>query len=224
MAVPFALGVGISGYMIDVLQYDVKTDYISFFVFIGTAMSITAFPVLARILKEGGLIYTRPGALVMGAAAINDAIAWCLLTLAISIGNAGNVSIAGYNFLSMLAFAGGLFSIVRVILEKIVVYVESFNTPLMDANLFAFMIICVLLSAWTTNVLGVHYIFGAFLFGLIVPRESRIFHECVERMEKFILIFTLPLYFALSGLKTDITTISTSKEAGMAILVIVSQG
>lgn len=91
----------------------------------------------------------------------------------------------------------------------------------MDANLFAFILICVFLSAWTTQVLGVHYIFGAFLFGLIVPRESKIFHECVERMEKLILIFTLPIYFAISGLKTDITTIKTKEEAGMAILVIV---
>lgn len=80
MAVPFALGVAISGFMIDILQSDQDTKFISFFVFIGTAMSITAFPVLARILKEGGLIYTRPGALVMGAAAINDAIAWYNLT------------------------------------------------------------------------------------------------------------------------------------------------
>lgn len=80
MAVPFALGIGISRVMFDVLQSndpeykDVK--FTSFFVFIGTAMSITAFPVLARLLKEGGLIYTRPGALTMGAAALNDAIAW----------------------------------------------------------------------------------------------------------------------------------------------------
>ena len=221
MAIPFALGIAVSGLMIDVLQADQDTNYVSFFVFIGTAMSITAFPVLARILKEGGLIYTRPGALVMGAAAINDAIAWCLLTLAISLGNAGNILVAGYNFLCIVAFAAGLFTIVRVILEKIVTYVEAFNTPLMDANLFAFILICVFLSAWTTQVLGVHYIFGAFLFGLIVPRESKIFHECVERMEKFILIFTLPLYFAISGLKTDITTIKTNEEAGMAILVIV---
>lgn len=221
MGIPFALGIAVSGFMIDILQNDQDNNYVSFFVFIGTAMSITAFPVLARILKEGGLIYTRPGALVMGAAAINDAIAWCLLTLAISLGNAGNIAVAGENFACVVAFAAGLFTIVRVILEKIVTSVEAFNTPLMDANLFAFILICVFLSAWTTQVLGVHYIFGAFLFGLIVPRESKIFHECVERMEKLILIFTLPLYFAISGLKTDITTIKTNEEAGMAILVIV---
>jgi Kef-type K+ transport system membrane component KefB len=194
-----------------------ETDYKSFCVFIGTAMSITAFPVLARILREGNLILTRPGAITMSAAAVDDAVAWCLLTLAISMSNAGNDSVAGYNFMCVVTFAIGLLTVIRAILEKIVIFVEAFNTPLMDGNLFAFILICVFLSSWTTSNLGVHYIFGAFLFGLIVPRKSRIFHECTERIEVLILTFNLPLYFALSGLKTDIT----QADAGMVILVIV---
>ena len=98
MCVPFCLGIAISKTLIDNLQKGDPTlqdNYVGFFVFIGTAMSITAFPVLARILKEGGLIYTAPGALVLGAAAINDAVAWCLLILAISIANAKNMATAG---------------------------------------------------------------------------------------------------------------------------------
>lgn len=79
IALPFALGVSISSTLINKLQYDMNTDYKSFCVFIGTAMSITAFPVLARILKEGNLILTRPGAITMSAAAVDDAVAWCLL-------------------------------------------------------------------------------------------------------------------------------------------------
>eukprot|EP01034_Spumella_vulgaris_P030779 gene30779-38043_t len=164
----------------------------------GTAMSITAFPVLARLLKEGGLIYTRPGALAMGAAAFDDATAWCLLILSISIANARNLNIA--------------------VLNRLVRWVEK-ERPALNTHLFALTICLVFLSAWTTNLLGVHFIFGAFIFGLIVPRDSSLWHVCLERMELFVLTITLPLYFALSGLRTDVTTIQTGAEGAMLLLV-----
>ena len=223
MAVPFALGIAISRVMFDVLQGNdpayADVSFVSFFVFIGTAMSITAFPVLARILKEGGLIYTKAGAMTMGAAALNDAIAWCLLTLAISIANAGNMAIAGYVFLTVAAFALGLILIIRPIFEYIVEYVEKMHNPTMNNNLFAFTMCILFMCAWTTALLGVHAIFGAFLFGLIVPRGSHLFKECNERIEEFVVTVTLPLYFALSGLKTDVTTIHTGDEGAITILV-----
>eukprot|EP01034_Spumella_vulgaris_P009371 gene9371-11895_t len=156
----------------------------------GTAMSITAFPVLARMLKEGGLIYTRPGALAMGAAAIDDATAWCLLILAISIANAKNMNIAGLVFLCVFCYAMGLFFLIRPILAKIVHYVEGLKNPLLNQHLFAFTLCLVFLSAWTTYLLGVHFIFGAFIFGLIVPRDSQLFHDCIEKMEQFVLTVT----------------------------------
>lgn len=225
MAVPFALGVGVSRVMFDVLQGNdpayKDVSFVSFFVFIGTAMSITAFPVLARILKEGGLIYTKAGAMTMGAAALNDAIAWCLLTLAISIANAGNLAVAGYVFLTVAAFALGLIVIIRPIFEYVVEYVEKMHNPTMNNNLFAFTICIMFMCAWTTALLGVHAIFGAFLFGLIVPRGSHLFKECNERIEEFVVTVTLPLYFALSGLKTDVTTIHTAAEGEITILVCV---
>lgn len=225
MAVPFALGVAISRIMFDVLQGDdpafKDVDFVSFFVFIGTAMSITAFPVLARLLKEGGLIYTSAGAMAMGAAALNDAVAWCLLTLAISIANAGNMATAGYIFLCVVGFALCLFFVIKPLFEELVTYVEAMHRPDMHQNLFVLTLVILFMSAWTTALLGVHAIFGAFLFGLIVPRGSHLFKECNERMEELVLGFTLPLYFALSGLKTDVTTISTGKEGAICVLVCV---
>jgi Kef-type K+ transport system membrane component KefB len=155
MAVPFAIGVGISRVMFDVLQGDdpeyKDVSFVSFFVFIGTAMSITAFPVLARLLKEGGLIYTPAGAMAMGAAALNDAIAWCLLTLAISIANAGNMATAGYIFLTVVGFASTLFFAVRPIFEHIVLKVEAMHRPDMNANLFVVTLCILFMSAWTTG-------------------------------------------------------------------------
>lgn len=224
MAVPFALGIAISKVMFDVLQPEELYRHVSapsFFVFIGTAMSITAFPVLARILKEGGLIYTPPGAMAMGAAALNDAIAWCLLVLAISIANSGNLPVAGYVFSCVAGFAILLFAVVRPLLEALVSYVEAQNNEAMSSNLFSFTLCMVFICAFTTAVLGVDAIFGSFIFGLIIPRNSRLFHNCVEKIEDLVVSFTLPLYFTLSGLKTDVTTIRTKEEAAITVLVCV---
>jgi len=204
-------------------KYD-KIPLSSFFVFIGTALSITAFPVLARLLKEGGLLYSRAGSLAMGAAALNDAIAWCLLILAISIAHAKNMGTAGLVFLSVCAFGLGLYFVIRPFFELLVKKAEE-HKPKYGCNrnnLFALTLILVFLSAWTTALLGVDAIFGAFLFGLIVPRDSQLFKDCNEYIEELVLTFTLPLYFALSGLKTDITQIHSGKMGAMIILVCVA--
>lgn len=157
MGVPFALGVAISGTMFNVLQgsdpkYE-KVSFTSFAVFIGTALSITAFPVLARILKEGGLIYTRPGSMAMGAAALNDALAWILLILAISIANSGNMTNAAWVFLTTVAFALFLFIAVRPPLEWLVLYVEESRNPKLKSQLFAFIFIMIFLCAWFTGII-----------------------------------------------------------------------
>jgi len=193
-------------------------------------MAITAFPVLARILKEGGLIYSRPGALVMGAAALNDAVAWCLLILAISIANAGDISVAGWVFLSVLSVALGLYFIIKPILDYLIetveVWVETATSKgrhsaanVLKSNLFALTMCLLFICAWTTALLGVHAIFGAFLFGFIIPRNSHLYEQCNEHIEDFVMTIMLPLYFALSGLKTDITQINTGTMGQMVVLV-----
>jgi Kef-type K+ transport system membrane component KefB len=223
MAVPFALGVAISPILFHVLMSHDKgaadVDHTAFFVFIGTSLSITAFPVLARILKEGGLIYSKAGATAMGAAAIGDAFAWCLLILAIAIANATTMTVALWVFLTTVAAAFGLFVLVRPVFEKIVIYVESKGSPAMEQNLFAFTIIFVFFCAWCTAIIGVHAIFGAFMFGLIVPRNTRLFSSCEHHIEQFVLTICLPIYFALSGLKTDVTQIKSNDDGAMVVLV-----
>ena len=223
MAIPFVLGIAISSTMFEVLEKsDPKYSDVpatSFFVFIGTAMSITAFPVLARILKESGLIYTRVGAMTLGAAAFDDAVAWCLLILSISIANAKNMNVAGYVFGCVLAIAIGMYVLVRPLLEIGVKYLESFHSEIIRSNLFAFTIIIVFLCSWTTALLGLDVIFGSFIFGLMIPRKSQLFKDCVTHVEHFVLTITLPIYFALSGLKTDITQIKTAGQGAMIVLV-----
>lgn len=152
MAVPLALGIGISRYMFNTLQSEVsESKFTSFYVFIGVAMSITAFPVLARLLKEGGLIYTKPGSMTMGAAALNDALAWCLLILAISIANASDMNSAAWAFLSTVAFALCLFFVIQPLLSIFVARCELMNNKNIHDNLFIFTLMLVFLSAWTTG-------------------------------------------------------------------------
>jgi Kef-type K+ transport system membrane component KefB len=153
MAVPFALGIAISRKMIDTLQSDAgdSTSFVGFFVFIGTALSITAFPVLARILKEGGLIYTKAGAMALGAAAINDAIAWCLLALAISISSGGNMNVTGYIFATIIGIALFQLFLMKPFLEYVVEYSETNDVKWITNNLFAFVMCLLFLSAWFTG-------------------------------------------------------------------------
>ena len=223
MVVPFCLGIAVSITLFDSLmasdpRYE-HVSFVSFFVFIGTAMSITAFPVLARILRETGLIYSRAGSLAMGAAAFNDAVAWCLLILAISIANAGNMAIAGYVFLCVSGFAIVLFFAFRPLYCRLVYWVEAGDSAAAKGNLFALTVVLMFLCAWTTDLLGVDSIFGAFMFGLIVPRDAHIYHMCEDKLGEFVTTIFLPLYFALSGLKTDVTQISTPIEGAMVVLV-----
>lgn len=147
MIVPFCLGIAVSQTLFDnLMASDPKfknVSFVAFFVFIGTAMSITAFPVLARILRETGLIYSRAGAMAMGAAALNDAVAWCLLILAISIANAGDMATAGYVFATIVGFALVLFLAVAPLFARLVRFVESLDQSdaAMKTNLFAFTLV-----------------------------------------------------------------------------------
>ena len=223
IAIPFGLGCAISKTMFDTLQGDdpdfKDTDMKAFYVFMGTAMCITAFPVLARILKDGGLIYTRAGAIAMSAAAVDDAMAWVLLVLSISLANASDTTVAGYVFLSVAAFGIGLIVILRKPWHRFIRYVESFQSKFWDNYLFVFTLCILFMCSWTTNVLGVHFIFGAFIFGVTIPKKSRLFHTCMESIENIVVSMFLPMYFTLSGLKTDIRNIHGGKQGAMIILV-----
>lgn len=114
-------------------------------------MSITAFPVLARMLKENGLIYTYPGSICMGAAALDDFVAWCLLTLSIAIASSRKKAVGAYVFLCVVFFALGLFILVRPVLAKIVKFLEAKNSRYWDGQLFSLIVCLLFMCAWTTG-------------------------------------------------------------------------
>ncbi|KAG0609152.1 hypothetical protein M758_8G162200 [Ceratodon purpureus] len=217
ITVPFASGVGVSFVLHNTIAGDVKFG--PFLVFMGVAMSITAFPVLARILAERKLLTTEVGQLAMSVAAVDDVMAWVLLALAVALsGNNTKPTVVAWVLLCGIAFIVVMFVLVQPVM-KWVANRSSDNEPVQE------IFICltfagVLAAGFTTDLIGIHSIFGAFLFGLIIPKEGPFAGALVEKIEDFISILFLPLYFAASGLKTNIGSIHSAQGFGLLVLVI----
>uniref|UniRef100_A0A915CKE2 Cation/H+ exchanger domain-containing protein n=1 Tax=Ditylenchus dipsaci TaxID=166011 RepID=A0A915CKE2_9BILA len=197
------------------------TPFPSFLLFTFVALAITAFPVLARILTEKKLLSTPVGLMTISAAAIDDICAWVLLALAISIINAGDPFVAAYVLITIAIYALFLLVPGRILLRKAF---EKFFTvnrnPVLTQMLLAITLIMVFLSAWTTEWIGVHAIFGAFLVGIIIPRIGGLTMELTHKLEDLVGIAFLPLYFASSGLKTKMGLLNDWTTLLFSVLVI----
>jgi Kef-type K+ transport system membrane component KefB len=197
------------------------THVSTFALFIGTAMAATAFPVLARILTDRNLHRTRIGGLALASAAIADVLAWTLL--AVVVGLAGNGS--PWKVLLAIPYAAAMFLFVRPLLRRLsAVYKKAGRlTP----NVLATVLAGLMLSGYATNWMGLHFIFGSFLFGIIMPREDLLAlrEEILERLEQVSVLVLLPIYFVVSGLSINLSTVGTSglEELG-AILVVAIAG
>lgn len=217
ITVPFASGVGVSFVLHQTISGDVK--FAPFLVFMGVAMSITAFPVLARILAERKLLTTEVGQLAMAVAAVDDVMAWVLLALAIALsGNNTKPAVVAWVLLCGLAFVVAMFLLVQPVMKWVAAR-SSDNEPVQEVFICV-TLAGVLAAGFTTDAIGIHAIFGAFLFGLVIPKEGRFAGALVEKIEDFVFILLLPLYFAASGLKTNIGSIHGSRSFGLLVLVI----
>lgn len=206
IALPFALGV-LLAYWLYPRFGQAHVSFIHFALFIGTAMSITAFPVLARILKEGGLIRTELGALALTCAALNDVAAWFILAAVVILVNAGQHGpslpiMLGATALYLLV----MIKLVRPILARLLH--RSSHGAALSQNHLALILVVVLCSALFTEWLGIHALFGAFLAGVIMPRKHGLVDQLVARMEDFTLVMLLPLFFVFTGLRTNIQLLS----------------
>ncbi|KAI5817503.1 Sodium/hydrogen exchanger family-domain-containing protein [Pyronema omphalodes] len=206
MAFPFALGAAIAYGLYHEFRGDPGVEDISFGVymlFIGVAMAITAFPVLARILTELKLLQTNVGTIVLSAGVANDVVGWILLALTVALVNAGTGLTALYVLLVCIAYVLFLIYAVRPAFLWILRRDGSLeNGP--SQSMVGLTLLMVLASAFFTNIIGVHAIFGGFLIGLICPHEGGFAVQLTEKIEDLVTVLFLPLYFALSGLKTDI--------------------
>ncbi|MDH6533594.1 cation/H(+) antiporter [Parabacteroides sp. 52] len=204
--VPFFLGM-LTAYFVYENYADKSTPFLSFALFIGIAMSITAFPVLARIIQEKGLTKTHLGTISLASAANGDITAWCLLAVVIAIAQAGSMLSAVYNILFSILYLFIMFLVVRPFLRMIgQVY---HNKEVIDKGLVAFMFLILIASSYLTEILGLHALFGAFMAGVIMPSNIKFRKIMTEKVEDVSLSLFLPLFFVSTGLRTEIGLLNT---------------
>jgi Kef-type K+ transport system membrane component KefB len=203
--VPFFLGILISHYVYQ--QYAAQlTTFLPFALFIGISMSITAFPVLARIVQERGLAYTPLGVLSIASAANDDITAWCLLAVVIAVAKAGTFVSSLYAIGFTLLYILFMFYIVRPFFRKIgAIYA---NNEVVNINFVSFVFLALVASSALTELIGIHALFGAFIAGVVMPPALSFRHKMMEKIEDVTLTFFLPLFFAYTGLNTNILLIN----------------
>ncbi|HEY9629501.1 MAG TPA: cation:proton antiporter [Coleofasciculaceae cyanobacterium] len=201
IVVPFSLG-SILALLLYPLVSNASVSFTAFALFLGAAMSITAFPVLARILTENNLQGTRLGTLALTCAAVDDVTAWCLLALAIAVTRTNSMVDAIPTLIASALYIGFMLTLGRAFLKRLAKIYE--RTGQLSQLMLALIYMGVVASALITETIGIHLIFGAFLLGAAMPKNEGLTRELAEKTEDFVLTFLLPIFFAYSGLRTQI--------------------
>ncbi|KAI6685095.1 hypothetical protein NL676_031008 [Syzygium grande] len=217
ISLPFILGIGTSAVLRSTISKGVNQG--PFLVFMGVALSITAFPVLARILAELKLLTTDLGRTAMSAAAVNDVAAWILLALAIAL-SGSNTSPLVSLWVLLCGVAFVLFAIFT--LNPALGWMAR-RSP--EGEPVKELYICITLSlvlaaGFVTDTIGIHALFGGFVVGIVVPKDGPFARVLIEKIEDLVSGLLLPLYFVSSGLKTNVATIQGAQSWGLLVLVI----
>ncbi|MCG9876322.1 MAG: cation:proton antiporter [Leptospiraceae bacterium] len=199
--VPFILGIFLSVYLFEELSPN-HVNFLGFSLFIGIAMSITAFPVLARIIQEKNLMNERSGLLAITSAAADDVTAWLLLALIIGITASTSVVSVLLNLLSIVIFLVLSFTIVRK--TFLTTFQKYLDYKFLPKFLFFSILIWLTFSSLFTEMMGIHSLFGAFVAGTVLSPHLKIRERIFLRLEDFSTVYLLPIFFAYSGLKTEI--------------------
>jgi len=203
--IPFTLGIFLSYYLYQAYGH---TNFISFALFMGIAMSITAFPVLARIIRDRKLTGTKLGNLAISCAASDDVTAWCILAILIALIRSGS----GMNGLLVVAMVVLYVFImlvpVSIIMKKILVTYEK--GKIAYNGLMTIMFTLLLLSSWCTEMIGIHALFGAFLAGIVIPKHGDMQKRIIERISDVSMVMLLPLFFVYTGLRTNAAILNSS--------------
>lgn len=203
--IPFAMGIGLSYFVYNQFAPS-GVEFLSFSLFMGIAMSITAFPVLARIVQERGIHKTRLGAIVITCAAADDITAWCLLAVVIAIVKAGDFVGSLYVISLALLYVLTMLFIVKPFLKRIGdLYAEKEN---IGKPVMALFLLLLILSSYATEVIGIHALFGGFMMGAIMPDIAKFRMIFIEKVEDVSVILLLPLFFVFTGLHTQVGLIN----------------
>lgn len=218
---PFALGIGLAYFFYYKFAPE-GVKFLSFSLFMGIAMSITAFPVLARIVQERGIHKTRLGAIVITCAAADDITAWCILAVVIAIVKAGTFVSALYIIGLAILYVLAMLFVVKPFLKRIGELYGSRDD--VGKPVVAIFFLTLIISSYATEVIGIHALFGAFMTGVIMPDISKFRTIFIEKIEDVSVILLLPLFFVFTGLRTQIGLINDSylwEVTGIIILVAV---
>ncbi len=199
--VPFVLGAALALWLYPMLSHR-GVPFVGFALFLGSALAVTAFPVLARILTDRGLEKTDLGIIALGCAAADDVTAWCLLALVVGAAQEKLADAASVLFGAAI-FIALMFVLVRPLLAMVVRKLDARPGPIAPAAVTgAFLLL--LTSALLTEMIGIHAVFGAFLLGVVIPHDSRIAGELGAKIKGPVMVLLLPAFFAYTGMKTEI--------------------
>jgi len=218
---PFTLGIGLAYFIYNQFAPE-GVEFASFALFLGIAMSITAFPVLARIVQERGIHKTKLGTIVITCAAADDITAWCILAAVIAIVKAGSFVSSIYIIGMAIAYVFLMLKVVRPFLERVGELKNSRSS--LSKPVVAIFLLTLIISAYATEVIGIHALFGAFMAGAIMPDNAKFRSIIIEKVEDVSVILLLPLFFVFTGLRTQINSINDPylwKVTGVIVLVAV---
>ncbi|MFF7451864.1 MULTISPECIES: cation:proton antiporter [unclassified Streptomyces] len=221
LALPMALGVGLAWMIYG--SHDVvggKTvPFTEFALYLGVAMSITAFPVLARIIAEQGLQSTRAGTLALGLAAADDVLAWCMLAVVVALttatGAAGFLGVMAWSAVYLAVMLWLVRPVLATISDRLRVTHTQYVPVLLASGVFA--------SAFVTSHIGIHAIFGAFMFGLVMPRRhDSLLHRVALPPLETVGKLLLPVFFVVTGLAVDLTTLTAGGVLQTVAIIVVA--
>ena len=206
---PFVFGSLFALYLYPRLS-DPNVSVVGFVLFMGAAMSVTAFPVLARILTEHNMLRTRIGSVAITCAAVDDVTAWCILAGIIVIVRSSSSALPLWLMLTGLV---GFVLLMLFVVRRVVVNLKSLyqKRGSLTADTIAIVLLLVLTSSLITESLGVHALFGAFLAGVVMPRHAGLSRELSQKFEAVVVVLLLPLYFALTGLRSSFFLIAGTR-------------
>lgn len=200
---PFVLGTGLSLWLYTTFAPG-GVRFVSFALFMGAAMSVTAFPVLARMLAERRMTATPLGSLAIACAAVDDVTAWCILAAVVLVARSGDPAALAITVGGTALYLSIMFTVGRRVLALLVE-----KTARTSSEMFlAAMMLVTLGSAWITERLGIHALFGAFLVGALLPKTPETVDALTSRLRDLMVVLLLPLYFAFTGLRTTVSLIS----------------
>jgi Kef-type K+ transport system membrane component KefB len=213
---PFLLGSILALWLYPIFSAS-NISFTVFALFMGVAMSVTAFPVLARVLTDRSMHKSRMGTVALACAAVDDVTAWCLFALVVSIARAhpGRV-------LMTLGLTAGFICLVLLLLRPVALWLVRKVDSHRKTSQGAIVVVCaaLLLAALATQKIGIHALFGAFLIGAIIPHDSRLARDINSKFEDLVVVLFLPIFFAFTGLRTQIGLLNNARDWLVCLLII----